>query len=133
MFDNPYLNLTSFFLLISGWFLGSISGPSKMKNCNFNVKYDRSETGNLFVDGVENMNLTLCGANAYGRRWVLVHKIKISGDGDMVTPQMTPAVSNVHILGGSVDSESDVGGEDNKTNRGNILSVLDAAVAKMRR
>jgi hypothetical protein len=47
---------------------------------------------------------------------------------------MTRAVSNVHFLGGSVDSESDVRGEEIKINiRGNILSALDAAVAKMRR
>eukprot|EP01034_Spumella_vulgaris_P034407 gene34407-42435_t len=121
---------------INGWFLGSISGPSKMKNCNFNVKYDRSETGNLFVDGVENMMLTLSGENAYGRRWVLVHKVKVKegeGEGEGVTPQMTPVVSTVNVSVSKSRSNDSGDTADSRNSRVNILSALDSAVAKMGR
>lgn len=57
-----------------GWYIGSIAGPSRMKGCNFNIKYDRAETLSIFVDGIKNVNLTLSGNNAYGRRWVILYR-----------------------------------------------------------
>ena len=57
-----------------GWFLGIINGASRVRGCNFNIKYDRVETKNIYVDGVKNVSLDLCGENAYGRRWVIVVK-----------------------------------------------------------
>jgi hypothetical protein len=56
----------------NGWFLGSISSESRKAGCNFNIKFDHSETGTVFVSGIENCNLTLSGENAYGRRWVIL-------------------------------------------------------------
>lgn len=58
----------------TGWFLGSISSVSRMKGFNYNVKYDRSETKNVFVDGIENCDLSLTGEDAYGRRWIILEK-----------------------------------------------------------
>lgn len=57
-----------------GWFLGMINGVSKVSGCNYNIKYDRADTKNVYVDGVKNVNLTLFGDNAYGKRWVIVVK-----------------------------------------------------------
>ena len=57
-----------------GWFLGMINGVSKVSGCNYNIKYDRVDTKNVYVDGVKNVNLTLFGDNAYGKRWVIVVK-----------------------------------------------------------
>jgi hypothetical protein len=59
-----------------GWFFGLISSRSKLKGCNFNIKYDRLDTKNVFVDGIRNVNLTLDGDNAYGKRWVILLKIE---------------------------------------------------------
>ena len=55
-----------------GWFIGTIVSASKMRDYNFNIKYDREETKNIFVDGVKPVNLQLQGDNAYGRRWVVL-------------------------------------------------------------
>eukprot|EP01036_Dinobryon_divergens_P022689 gene22688-30971_t len=57
-----------------GWFFGMINGVSKVSGCNYNIKYDRADTKNVYVDGVKNVNLTLFGDNAYGKRWVIVVK-----------------------------------------------------------
>jgi hypothetical protein len=57
-----------------GWFFGMINNVSKVSGCNYNIKYDRADTRNVYVDGVKNVNLTLFGDNAYGKRWVIVAK-----------------------------------------------------------
>ena len=57
---------------VGGWFAGRIAGVSFKAGCNYNVKYDRLETGTLFVDGIRNVWLDLIGDNAYGKRWVLL-------------------------------------------------------------
>ncbi|KAJ1440910.1 hypothetical protein B484DRAFT_443090 [Ochromonadaceae sp. CCMP2298] len=58
-----------------GWFLGTIVATSEAEGCNFRIKYDREETGSLFVDGVHAVLLSLSGQQAYGRRWVALEKI----------------------------------------------------------
>lgn len=55
-----------------GWFLGTIVGVSKATGKNFNIKYDRAETGTRFVDGMQSVSLAMEGENAYGRRWVII-------------------------------------------------------------
>eukprot|EP01033_Poteriospumella_lacustris_P010059 gene10059-7186_t len=55
-----------------GWFLGTIVGESKATGKNFNIKYDRAETGTRFVDGMQSVSLAMEGENAYGRRWVII-------------------------------------------------------------
>lgn len=55
-----------------GWFLGTIVGVSKAAGKNFNIKYDRAETGTRFVDGMQSVSLAMEGENAYGRRWVVI-------------------------------------------------------------
>lgn len=60
---------------VKGWYFGMISTESRKKGCNFNIKYDRAETHNIFVDGVKNVHLTLTGENAYGKRWVVLDKV----------------------------------------------------------
>jgi hypothetical protein len=55
-----------------GWFIGTIVSASKATGSNFNIKYDRSETKSLFVDGVKAVSLQMEGINAYGRRWVIL-------------------------------------------------------------
>ena len=54
------------------WFFGTISSESRVEGFNFNIKYDQFETGTVFVNGIENCDLTMSGENAYGRRWVLL-------------------------------------------------------------
>lgn len=55
-----------------GWFIGTIGGASKRPEFNFNIKFDKFETKNIYVDGIENVNLKFSGIEAYGRRWVLL-------------------------------------------------------------
>lgn len=55
-----------------GWFIATIVGTSRKEGCNFNIKYDRAETGSRFVDGMHAVDLALSGDGAYGRRWVLI-------------------------------------------------------------
>lgn len=63
-----------------GWFPGLICSTSRTAGCNFNIKYDRAQTKNLFVDGIQNVSLSLEGMNAYGRRWVILKKIDMGFD-----------------------------------------------------
>lgn len=55
-----------------GWFLGTIVSSSKVPAANFNIKYDRAETGTVFVDGVHAVLLSMEGLQAYGRKWVVL-------------------------------------------------------------
>lgn len=55
-----------------GWFFGMIATASRVSGCNFAIKYDRMDTGSVYVDGVKNVLLELKGDNAYGRKWVIV-------------------------------------------------------------
>lgn len=59
----------------SGWYIATIVQVSKQADCNFNIKFDRAETGTLFVDGVHSVMLALEGPAAYGRRWVVVDRL----------------------------------------------------------
>lgn len=63
----------------SGWFIATIVGTSKEKDKNYNIKYDKAETGSLFVDGVHAVKLSLEGDTSYGRRWVVVEPINGGG------------------------------------------------------
>jgi hypothetical protein len=58
-----------------GWFIGTVATETKQKGFNYNIKYDRKETGTLFVDGFETVLLSLSGNEAYGRKWILLEKI----------------------------------------------------------
>ncbi len=58
-----------------GWFIGTICAPSKTEGFNFNIKYDKCVTMNHYVDGIQKVNLSLSGNNAYGRRWVLLDRV----------------------------------------------------------
>jgi hypothetical protein len=62
---------------VGGWFPGSVAGPSRKPNCNYNIKFDRIETGTLFVDGIRNVELSLVGENAYGRRWIILTEVPL--------------------------------------------------------
>jgi hypothetical protein len=58
----------------NGWWCGVFSSASKKEGCNYNIKYDRAETGNMHVDGIFNMKLTLSDNFAYGRQWIVIVK-----------------------------------------------------------
>lgn len=58
----------------NGWWCGVFSSASKKEGCNYNIKYDRVETGNMHVDGIFNMKLTLSDECAYGRQWIVIVK-----------------------------------------------------------
>ena len=56
----------------TGWFSGNIIGQCDRDGKNYLVKYDRAETGNLFVDGVKPTTLLFMGEEAYGVSWILL-------------------------------------------------------------
>jgi len=63
----------------TGWFWGTVCGTTKRTGFNFNVKYDKSNTANIDVDGIKAAALFMEGIDAYGKGWVLLSRI---GDSD---------------------------------------------------
>eukprot|EP01031_Cornospumella_fuschlensis_P026338 gene26338-31816_t len=58
----------------SGWYMGTIISVCSNTGKNFNIKFDRKETGTLFVDGMHSVWLSLDGEQAYGRKWILLER-----------------------------------------------------------
>jgi len=55
-----------------GWFVGTVVNQCDRDGANYLIKYDRQETGNLFVDGIKPTKLSFMGHEAYGVSWILV-------------------------------------------------------------
>ena len=57
-----------------GWFFGTVSGISRRKGYNYSVKFDKSETASIEIDGIKSVIFSDSGEFAYGKGWVLCHR-----------------------------------------------------------
>ena len=58
-----------------GWFMGTVSGYTKRPGFNFNVKFDKADTGSIDIDGIKACQLFESGEFAYGRWWCVLDPI----------------------------------------------------------